>query len=196
MEFSNHFKNGAYRKAFRVGKTKSVCTRSGRKTDFLMKKVIFCLLGVLLFSSCLQKGTPSEQGVLMTGAEIKNLPATDEFNMKLVSIDGYFGFCGRFNRLKAGAKNDINITSEPDCQGDKLISAKISIKSSSSTAIAGAGEKPRNYLSAPKSITLDNIKIITDDYQEVDYQKFRFSGNLIYDNGSYYLDNVTIHIIN
>jgi len=155
-------------------------------------KIFLVMCSTVFFVACTSKEAPSQMGESVSVEQIKNLPQDDSWNNKLVSFEGYFGFCG-IGIHKAGAKSKLAITSEPDCKGDRLIDAKISLQLSSSSVIFGAA--PRNQIVTEKDISLETLKVITDDYQKVDYQKFIFSGNLIYDNGKYYLDNVTIHLI-
>jgi hypothetical protein len=159
-----------------------------------MKKVTFFLVmcSIVFLVACTSKEAPSQMGESVSVEQMKNLPQDDSWNNKLVSFEGYFGFCG-IGVHKAGAKSKLRITTEADCEGERLIDAKIHIQLSSSSVIFGSA--PRNQIVAEKDINLETLKIITDDYQEVGYQKFIFSGNLIYDDGTYYLDNVTIHLI-
>ena len=158
-----------------------------------MKKVFFLMCSIVLMAACTTKEAPSQIGESISVEQLKNLPKDDSWNNKLVSFEGYFGFCRMANIIKFGSKAQLRITTEADCAGDRLIDAKIRIEMSGSTLIAGAA--PRNQIVADKNIDLETLKVITDDYEKVEYQKFIFSGNLIYDNGNYYLDNVTIHSI-
>ena len=151
------------------------------------------MCSIVFFAACTSKEAPSDVGETISVEQIQNLPQDDSWNNKLVSFEGYFGFCDMFNSFKAGSKAKLRITTEADCKGDRLIDAKIKIQLSSSSVIFGAA--PRNQIVADGNINMETLKVITDDYQELDYQKFIFSGNLIYDNGKYYLDNVTMHII-
>ena len=157
-----------------------------------MKKV-FLMCCIIYLAACTSKEAPSQMGESVSVEQIKNLPQDDSWNNKLVSFEGYFGFCDFMNSFKAGSKAKLRITTEPDCKGDRLIDAKIPIELSSSSVLFGAA--PRNRIVTDKNITLKTLKVITDDYQKVDYQKIVFSGNLIYDSGKYYLDNVTLHLI-
>ena len=157
-----------------------------------MKKLIL-MCCILFFATCATKQSSSQMGELVSTDQIKNLPKDDSWNNKLVSFEGYFGFCSMIGNYKAGSKAKLAITTEANCKGDRLINAKISIQLSSSSVILGAA--PRNQIVTEKKIETETLKVITDDYQELAYQKFIFSGNLIYDKGDYYLDNVTIHTI-
>ena len=148
---------------------------------------------ICFFVACTSKEAPSEVGELINVEQIKNLPKDDSWNNKLVSFEGYFGFCRMVGNYKAGSKASLRITTEPYCQGERLLDAKIRVQISASTTIFGSA--PRNEIVANEKIDMETLKVITDDYQKVDYQKFIFSGNLIYDNGNYYLDNTTIHLI-
>jgi hypothetical protein len=132
-------------------------------------------------------------GESVSAEQIINLPKDDSWNNKKVSFEGYFGFCSRIGNYKAGSKATLRITTEPYCQGDRIIDAKIVVQLSASTTVFGAA--PRNEIVTDEDIKMETLKVITDDYQKVDYQKFIFSGNLIFNNGSYYLDKVTIHLI-
>ena len=160
-----------------------------------MKKVkVFLVIGCLcVLAACTSKKAPSEVGEIVSVEQIKNLPQDDSWNNKLVSFEGYFGFCSKIGRYKANSKASLSITTEPYCAGNRIIDAKIWLETSSSTTVFGSA--PRNEIVADKNIDMKTLKVITDDYQKVDYQKFTFSGNLIYDNGNYYLDNTTIHLI-
>ena len=148
---------------------------------------------IVLLAACTTKEAPSQMGEVISVEQLKNLPKDDSWNNKLVAFEGYFGFCKMANLFKSGSKAQLRITTEANCKGDRLIDAKIRIEMSGSTTLAGAA--PRNQIVADKNINSETLRVITDDYQKVEYQKFIFSGNLIYDNESYYLDNVTIHSI-
>jgi hypothetical protein len=160
-----------------------------------MKKVkVFLVMSSLFFlADCTSKEAPSEVGESVSVEQIKNLPKDDSWNNKLVSFEGYFGFCRKVGVYKAGSKAKLQITTEPYCQGDRIIDTKIKIQRSESTTVFGSA--PRNEIVTDEKIDMETLKVITDDYQEVEYQKFIFSGNLIYDSESYYLDNITIHLI-
>ena len=156
-------------------------------------KVFLALCSIVFLAACTSKESPSEVGESVSAEQIKSLPKDDSWNNKLVSFEGYFGFCRRVGMYKSGSKAQLRITTEGNCNGERLIDAKIGLEISSSKTIAGSA--PRNQIVADKDINMETLKVITDDYQKVDYQKFLFSGNLIYDDGTYYLDNVTIHLI-
>jgi hypothetical protein len=159
-----------------------------------MKKMFLVMCSAVVLAACTSKEAPSQMGETVSAEQIGNLPRDDSWNNKLVSFEGYFGFCDNvFRSFKAGSKAKLSITTEADCEGERLIDAKISLQLSSSSVVFGAA--PRNQIVAGEDINLETLKVITDDYQEVEYRKFIFSGNLIYDNGNYYLDNVTIHSI-
>ncbi|MCL1868433.1 MAG: hypothetical protein FWF72_05760 [Paludibacter sp.] len=159
-----------------------------------MKKILLAICNIIVvFAACTSKQAPSPIGEFVTAEQIQNLPKNDSWNNKLVSFEGYFGFCKMFGRYNAGAKAELKLTTEANCEGKTLINAKIWLEISSSTTIFGSA--PRNQIVADKNIDTKTLKVITDDYQKVDYQKFIFSGNLIYAGNSYYLDNVTIHLI-
>lgn len=161
-----------------------------------LRKTVFVLIVSLVAVSCEQKGAPSEQGELLTIEQITNLPEDGSWNNKLVSIDGYPGFCRRANIIKMDTKQKIAVTSETNCGGITLINANIGIRNSENKEILSfGGEKDRNYITVdPKNISNESMVIMTDDYQKSEYSKFRFSGKLIFDADSgYYLDNVTIH---
>ena len=155
---------------------------------------VFLVINSLFFMvACTSEEAPSEMGESVNVEQIKNLPKDDSWNNKLVSFEGYFGFCSMIGNYKAGSKASLRITTAPYCEGDRLIDAKIRVQLSASKTIFGTA--PRNEIVADKNIDIKTLQVITDDYQKVDYQKFIFSGNLIYNNESYYLDNVTIHSI-
>ena len=156
-------------------------------------KVFLVMCSIVCFAACTSKEAPSKMGERISEEQLKNLPNDDSWNNKLVSFEGYFGFCSRVGVYKSGSKAKLRLTTESDCNGERLIDAKILIEISGKTVIAGAAS--RNRIVADKSINMETLKVITDDYQTNDYQKFIFSGNLIYDDGSYYLDNVTLHLI-
>jgi hypothetical protein len=156
-------------------------------------KVFLLMCSIVFLAACTSKELPSQMGEYLSAEQIKNLPKDDSWNNKLVSLEGYFGFCSVAGTYRAGTKSKLLITTEANCEGDNLIDAKILLQISSSSVIFGTA--PRNQIVTEKDINLKTLKVITDDYQKVDYQKFIFSGNLIYNNGIYYLDNVTIHLI-
>jgi len=158
-----------------------------------MKKLLLLTCSIVFITACTTKEAPSQMGESISVEQLKNLPKDDSWNNKLVSFEGYFGFCRMANIVKSGSKAEVRITTEENCQGDRLIDAKILVELSGSTILAGSA--PRNQIIAEKNINLETIKVLTDDYEKVSYQKFTFSGNLIYNNGNYYLDNVTIHLI-
>ncbi|WP_163725041.1 MULTISPECIES: hypothetical protein [unclassified Parabacteroides] len=160
-----------------------------------MKKVIpfFIVCSILFVVACTSKHPPSQIGELICIEQLKNLPEDDSWNNKLVSFEGYFGFCRMINVVNTSSKTNLHITTEPNCGGDHLINARIRFIRAESKTIMGPAD--RNKIIVEKEINLNTLKVITDDYQKIDYQKFIFSGNLLYDNGTYYLDNVTIHLI-
>jgi hypothetical protein len=157
-----------------------------------MKKLFLLLTSSVLLLGCATKEAPSPIGEPVSVEQIKNLPQDDSWNNKLVSFEGYFGFC-RPSHLKAGSKTSLRLSTEANCKGDKIIDAKIRIQLSSSSVIFGSA--PRNEIVAGSEFTTETLQVITDDYQKVGYQKFLFSGKLIYSGTSYSLDNVTIHVI-
>ena len=159
--------------------------------------VLVCLLMAgTLFPSCEKKGEPSQVGELLTTEQIKALPADDSWNMKLVAIDGYMSHCRRLSVVNLGSKNKVTITTEPSCEGEKLIEVKVFFQPADRTDIPLGGIKSRNFLTMSKEKpNLEDSKFTLDDYEVVDYQKMRISGELIYDNGSYYLDHITLHTI-
>ena len=163
------------------------------------KKQLFVLTTILVagifFTSCIHKGEPSQVGELITVEQLKSLPDDDSWNLKLVAVDAYLSYCGHL--IKFDQKNTAVITTEPSCKSDRLIDAKISIKDSESKSVLLGGKEPNNYISMPKSsLGIENSEFVLDDYQKVGYQeKLRISGTLIYDNGKYYMNDVTLHLI-
>ncbi|MFL9835696.1 hypothetical protein [Chryseobacterium terrae] len=57
------------------------------------------------------------------------------------------------------------------------------------------GDEPRNYARFPdeKNLSDESLMIMTDDYTEVPNGKLKFSGRVVYQGDSYYLEGVTIH---
>lgn len=155
-----------------------------------IKNTFLALAFISTLASCTKKGEPNQLGEVLTTEQISALANDQSMNGKLVSVEGFASFCGRFNRITGGQKSEMTIYSENFCQGDKLIKAKIEF-SDNRTPLSG--EEKRNYAEAEKSFTNETLKFMTDDYQELPNGKLKFSGTLVYDGDNYYLDNVTIH---
>lgn len=145
----------------------------------------------LFFSACVSKEAPSEVGELMTEEQITNLPKDDAYNKRLVAVDGYWNFASHL--IKSGTKNNIVISSEPNGRGTSLIRASVGVNSSENEGITLAGAASRNIIKVAKPVDIKTCVVITDDYNEVGYQKMRFSGTLVYENGEYKLENITLH---
>lgn len=148
-----------------------------------------------LFASCASKGTPSEVGELLTPEQIAALPDDGSWAGRLVAVDGYPGFCKMVSMIKLDSRNKMQITSAPNCEGQTLIDANVSVRDGARTELASfGGEKSRNFVVLSKENTEPaNAEYTLDDYTESDYRKFRFSGELVFENGGYFLDKVTIH---
>ena len=163
------------------------------------KKQLFILTAILfagiIATSCVHKGQPSQVGELITIEQLKSLPSDDSWNLKSVAVDAYLSYCGRL--IKFDQRNTAVITTEPSCKSDKIIEAKIVIKDAESKSVLLGGKEPNNYIAMPKSnLGIENSEFVLDDYQKVGYQeKLRISGTLIYDNGKYYMNDVTLHNI-
>lgn len=161
-----------------------------------MKKIKTAFLATVAFVtltvSCTQKGEPSKQGELLTTEQIKALENDQSMNGKLVTIEGYAGLCNNSMFITIGKKNEMSIYSDRICKGEKLINAQIKI---SKGGIPLIGDKPRNFASFPdeKNLSDESLIFMTDDYQEVKNEKFKFSGTIVYNGKNYSLDNVTIH---
>ena len=157
--------------------------------------VLVCIFAGMFFISCTHKGKPSQVGELITIEQLQSLPSDDSWNLKSVAVDAYLSYCGRL--IKFDQKNKAVITTEPSCKSDRLIDANIAIRNSESKSVLLGGKEPNNYIAMPKSnLGIENSEFVLDDYQKVGYQeKLRISGTLIYDNGKYYMNDVTLHTI-
>jgi len=162
------------------------------KKSFVLVSIFFA---GIFFTSCIHKGKPSQVGELITIEQLQSLPSDDSWNLKLVAVDAYLSYCGRL--IKFDQRNTAVITTEPSCKSDRLIDAKIVIKDAESKSVLLGGKEPNNYIAMPKSnLGIENSEFVLDDYQKVGYQeKLRISGTLIYDNGKYYMNDVTLHTI-
>ena len=163
-----------------------------------MKKQLFLLVTIItgiFFTSCVHKGQPSQVGELITIEQLKSLPSDDSWNLKSVAVDAYLSYCGHL--IKFDQKNTAVITTEPSCKSDRIIDVKIAIKDAESKSVLLGGKEPNNYIAMPKSnLGIENSEFVLDNYQKVGYQeKLRISGTLIYDNGKYYMNDVTLHNI-
>ena len=159
---------------------------------------LFVLVSVffagILFTSCTSKGKPSQVGELITVEQLKSLPSDDSWNSKSVAVDAYLSYCRKL--IKFNQRNKAVITTEPGCKSDRLIEANISIKDAEDKSTLLVGEESRNYVAMSKSnLNIEDAEFVLDDYQKVGYQKMRISGTLIYDNGEYYMNDVTLHTI-
>ena len=155
--------------------------------------VLVCVFAGIFFTSCSSKGEPSQVGELITVEQLKSLPSDDSWNLKLVAVDAYLSYCRSL--IKIDQRNRAVITTEPSCKSDRLIEANISIKDAEKKSTLLYGEESRNYVSWPKSRNIEDAEFVLDDYQKVGYQKMRISGTLIYDNGEYYMNDITLHAI-
>ena len=162
------------------------------KKQLLVLTTIF--VAGIFFTSCVHKGEPSQVGELITIEQLKSLPSDDSWNLKSIAVDAYLSHCGFLTKL--GKKNIVVITEEPGCKNEKLLDAKILIADANDSSVLLGGQEPRNYFALSKEIrNIEDAEFVLDDYQKVGYQKMRISGTLIYDNGKYYMDNVTLHNI-
>lgn len=166
-----------------------------------MKKQLFFLILVLGLISCNKEESPTPQGELFTAEQIVNLPKNDSLNMKQIAVDGYYTLpCSNSivqiaKSFKLDSTVDLIIRTTPDCDGTELITAQIMLRNGEAKGI-GTQIKPRNYILGKKGDFDPTTLIIrTDDYKDVEYQKLRYSGTLIYDKDHYYLTNVSIHLI-
>ncbi|WP_143155010.1 hypothetical protein [Flavobacterium chilense] len=148
------------------------------------------LILTLFFAGCTKERKPSKQGELLTLEQIKSLENDQSRNGKLIEVEGYPAFCGMFANVRLGEKSKMEIRTEQDCKGEKLIEANLYF---GGNKVMLFGEKERNVVLAEKNFSNKTLKFCTDDGQELPNGKFKFSGTLIYINNSYYLDNVTIH---
>lgn len=162
-----------------------------KKNEKIKFKPFFMVLIVcIFFLGCAKKGNPSKQGQLLTLEQIKSLKSDQSWNGKLVEVEGYPAFCGMIANVTLGEKSKMEIFSETDCKGEKLLDVNLEF---GGNTIALSGDKERNMAVADKDFSNKTLRFITDDYEELPSGKFKFSGTLIYINNSYYLDNLTIH---
>lgn len=157
-----------------------------------MKISFLVTIIALMIICCTKKGEPSKQGELLKIEQIGKLSVDRSMNGKLVTIEGYVGFCNNSMFVQLGKKNKISIYRDGLCKGEKLADAEIEI---SGNSIPLSGDKPRNYASFPdeKNLTDESLMLMTDDYQEIPNGNLKFSGRIVYQGDGYYLENVTIH---
>nr|WP_199001331.1 hypothetical protein [Flavobacterium sp. ASV13] len=148
------------------------------------------LILILVFAGCTKEHKPSKEGQLLTLEQIKSLENDQSWNGKLIEVEGYPAFCGMFANVRLGEKSKMEIRTEQNCKGEKLIDANLEF---GGDKVLLFGEKERNAVLADQNFSNETLKFCTDDCQELPTGKFKFSGTLIYINNSYYLDNVTIH---
>ena len=152
------------------------------------------LVAGIVAASCVHKGEPSQVGELITIEQLKSLPSDDSWNLKSIAVDAYLSHCSHL--IKFDQKNTAVITAEPSCKSDRLIDVKIVIKDANSGSVLLGGKEPNNYIAMTKdNLTIESAEFVLDDYQKVSYQKMRISGTLIYNNGKYYMNDVTLHNI-
>lgn len=72
-------------------------------------KTTFLAIITLVIVSCTKKGEPSKQGELLTIEKVKALSTNQSMNGKLVTIEGYVGFCNNSMFVKSGKKNKMSI---------------------------------------------------------------------------------------
>lgn len=121
-------------------------------------KTIICIAIISLCISCVSKGKPSAQGKLLTAEELKSLANNPTWNGKLVAIEGYPSLCSTMGLVKQEAKNKMDVYSEPDCNGEKIIVANIVF---GGNTVALSGEKERNFVEVPDHFTNKDIKMTT-----------------------------------
>ena len=155
-----------------------------------IKLVLTLCISLVLFIKCTKQDNPSKQGELLTLEQIKSLKDDQQWNGKLIEIEGYPAFCSMFTNIRLGEKNKIEIWTKQDCRGEILIEANLSF---GGDKVMLFDQKERNVVLAQKNFSNKTLKFCTDDYQELPNGKFKFSGTLIYINNSFYLDNVTFH---
>ncbi|NDW19475.1 hypothetical protein D0T53_11220 [Dysgonomonas sp. 216] len=155
-----------------------------------MKKMLLLALSVLFLVGCTTKGDPTPEGEFFTLEQIEGLPADNSLDGKIITLEGYPGLCKSMNLIKIKKRNKISIHSEANCQGTQLIMANLFFIDGKGTLIFG--DEPRNQVifADDKSITY-----ITDDYQKLPSDKFRFTGKLVFEEGGYYLNDVSIHVL-
>jgi len=156
-----------------------------------MKKELIGVIACVTFSGCTSEEAPSKQGQLLSIETIKTLDSYKTYQNKLISVEGYPAFCSKVvTSVRSNSPNKISVYAEPGCKGKELIDANILVDRGDIVVI---GNKKRNCLSIAENSDFENIKMITDDYKNTSNEKVRLSGTLVYENGSYYLDKVTIH---
>ena len=168
-----------------------------------MIKHLYLLILLLGLVSCNKEEAPTPQGELLTDEQVLNLPKNDSLNMKQVSVEGYYSLpCSKGiiqipKSFKLGSVVDLVIRTKPDCEGKELITAQIQLRGGEVKGLTPPQIKPRNYiLGKVGDFDPHTLTIRTDDYKDVEYQKLRFSGTLIFDTDHYYLTKVSIHSIN
>jgi len=148
----------------------------------------------VVFIGCATKGDPTPHGTLISLEQIKSLKSDQSWNGKKVSIEGYASFCKKGfaapSRITMGKKNLVIIYSAQDCDGEALMQANL-LFAGNRTKLSG--EKERNFIAVDDNFDNKTMKFTTDDYQELANSKFKFSGKLIWDDGNYYLEDVSIH---
>lgn len=157
------------------------------------KNILLCIsILAITIVACEKKGSPSTIGEMVTAEQLANIPEDDQsWNGKSVAIKGYPQFDRKL--IKFGTKNYIRISTEPG--GKKLINANISVTNADKNeGITIYGQKSRNFLKlSSEKLDITTAIFTTDDYQELPYGEFVFSGDMIYDQNGYYLDNISIH---
>lgn len=155
------------------------------------------MLAFSMLASCATRQPPSVQGQLLTTDQIDSLQKDKSMNGKLIEVEGYPSICSKQTGFTAAApiritlrkKNSMEVYSESNCGGKKLIDIRLPFEGDKRTTVFG--DEGRNYVILDKSA--HKLTFIADDYQELPEGKFKISGTLIYDGDNYYLDNVTIH---
>lgn len=153
-------------------------------------KLLACLLLAGCLWSCVSKGKPSEIGQVLTIEQIAELGSDDSWNGKLVAVKGYPSFSSRL--IKTGIRNFLSVAAIPG--GEELIRVNVSVVDADKEGTIIAGAKPRNLVRLISGSTdIGQAQFVLDDYDEVGYGEFLFSGTLVYDGNKVYLEKATIH---
>lgn len=151
-----------------------------------------CILAAgIMATSCTEQAAPSAVGEIITAEQLAELPADGSWSGRLVAVKGHPEFKSRMAVIKIGKANTFKIVSGENAN----ILANIMVKDDSGdNSVQLSGTKPRNYIDMDSDLDLAKATYVTDDYQTASAQDMLFSGELTFEDGSYTLNNVTIHL--
>lgn len=124
---------------------------------------------------------PSDQGQRLTSAQAASLAQSKTLVGKRVTVEGYPALCSMGRRYRSGDPVSLEVHTEPDCKGPRIVDIDLRAMSAGGTGIGATGPKPRNRLLVESNFDNNNVQFLTDDYQTVPAKtKLLISGDVAY----------------